>query len=186
MRSLLFGCAAVLLIAAPAFAQSLASVGRQEEARRHEVKAPSKAYTNSSLTPDPRGASSAGTSQAALPPASTSAPSTESSEAAGAAATTPPTDAAAAAASADSPSPAEPALIEEFWRRRAADLRDRVEKARAQVARMEGLTHDDPREQAKLDALAKRADTALAQAEEATRAFATEAANVGVPPNWIR
>jgi hypothetical protein len=172
-------CAAAFLAAASAFSQTLADVARQEEARRHAIKVGSTTFTNSSLKPDPRALI---VTDGATPSAAASMVTPANQNLAA-----PPTPANGTAATTAAPAPpAQEKPDEATWRRRATDVRARVAKARAEVAKYTGLRHDDPREQAKLDSLLKRAQSALIRAEESLKAFEQEAATVGVPPNWTQ
>lgn len=180
IKNLLVGCAATLLVVAPAFSQTLATVAKQEEARRNAVKAPSRTYTNSSLKSDPDAPMTAVGAKPSPPLIATPANPTP---AAGAMAA--PGNGTPAAPAAPAP-PAEATLNEAYWRSRATDLRVRVEKARAEVAKLTGHKHDDPREQAKLDALLRRVQETFARTEESLKAFEREAATAGVPALWIQ
>jgi len=174
-------CAAAFMAAAPAVSQSLADVARQEEARRNGLKATSTTFTNSSLKPDPNAPTAVDGALPSVPPP-IATPVNPNQASAGAAT---PVNGTPATAAASAP-PADDQLDEALWRRRAGDTHARFEKTRKDVAKYTGLKHDDPREQAKLDALLKRAQNAFALAQESLKAFEQEAAAVGVPPNWIK
>lgn len=180
LRISVLGCAAAILAAAPALSQSLADVARQEETRRNSLKGGSTTFTNSNLKPDPNAPTGVDGVQ---PPAPSIVTPPNPNQAAAAPAT--PVNGTPSATPAPA-SPAEDKPDEALWRRRAAGVHARVEKTRADLVRLTGLKNDDPREQAKLDALLKRARTAFTQADESLRAFEREAAAVGVPPNWIQ
>jgi hypothetical protein len=166
------GAIGVVALALPASAQSLADVARQEEARRSGLKASSTTFTNSSLKPDPNAPTTAVDGSKPSQP-SLNAP-----------AATPGNGTPAATAA--SVLPADDKPDEAVWRRRAADARGRVEKAQQEVAKYTGLNNDDPREQVRLAARLKRAQTEFAEATASLAAFEREAGAAGVPPSWIR
>ena len=156
--------AALALLASSASAQSLADVARQEEARRAAVKAAAKAkvLTNASLAADPRAAG-----MASEPSAAMAAPA--------------PQPAAAA------PPATKPKEDEAAWRKRAADLRARVDNAQQAVDRFTtGTPAEDPREQARVEASKKKAQDTLTRAEDALRLLIMQADVAGVPPDWVK
>lgn len=175
---------ALVVIASSASAQSLADVARQEEARRAAVKAAARAkvLTNADLAADPRAdgvAAAPSAASAALAPA----PAAAASAPAGAN----PGNVSAGAVVAAAPPDAKPKEDEASWRRRAADLRARVEKAQKAVdVFATGTPAEDPREQARVDALRKRAQDTLTRAEDALRLLIMQADVAGVPPAWVQ
>ena len=176
--------AALVLIASSASAQSLGSVARQEEARRAAVQAAAKAkvLTNADLAADPNAATAAApVSLAAAVPAPTPAPA----DAAAAAASSATDSAAATPAAAPAPG-AKPKEDEALWRRRAAEHRDRLEKAQARVDSFTGVPKTDAREQARTDALVKQVQDELRRADEAQRLFVMQADVAGIPMAWIK
>lgn len=171
LRNAIAAGVATILVALPVSGQSLVDIAKREEARRNTVKAPSKTYTNSSLKPD-LDATAAAETKVAPPTVMVAAA------------------ASAAPANATPPAPADPTakaqLNEAYWRRSAVDFRARVEKARAEVAKVIGHTHPDPREQARIDKLLREAQGKLASYEAALQQFEKQAKAEGVPPAWIR
>lgn len=155
----------------PVVAQSLVDVARQEQARRGSVRRPSKVFTNASLSPAPDQTPGPGQGQ---PPSSVAAlPAT------------PGNSSAATIASAPAAKPAPVVLDEKQWRSQAAALRAQIAAARKELAALAGASHDDPREQAMLEALRKRRQDALTQAEEAQRSFEMRADYSAVPRAWL-
>lgn len=162
--------AALVLIATPVAAQSLADVARSEDARRGAVRATSKTYTNADLRPDPTTPQPDPAAATPAVPGDANAPAaTEGQAAAGA-----------------PPEPVEEKLDEKFWRSRAASIRARIQKAQQGVESLSGATHQDPREQAKVETLLKRAQGILERAESAQREFEVSAAAAKVPKDWIQ
>ena len=151
------------------FAQSIADVARQEEARRAKVRKPSKVFTNASLSPTDQ---PSGRGEAPVPPSVAAAPATPGNSSA----TT--TEAAAVEA---------PVVLDEKqWRGQAALLRARITAARKALAELDGASHADPREQAMLQSVRKRRQAALAEAEEAQRRFELQADANQVPMGWLQ
>lgn len=177
---------ALVVIASSASAQSLGDVARQEEARRAAVKAAARAkvLTNADLAADPNTGATAPASAVAVPAppaASVVAPASASPGNASAAAVT------AAGVTAATPADTKPKEDEASWRRRAADLRARVEKAQKAVDGFTGGTSaEDPREQARVETLMKRAQNELTRAGDAFRRLMMQADAAGVPPEWVR
>lgn len=176
-RIVIVGALAVL--ASSASAQSLGDVARQEEARRAAVKAAARAkvLTNASLTADPNaGATAPVVAVPASPAASVVAP---------ASATT--ANASVAAVTAATPADAKPKEDQASWRRRAADLRARVEKAQKAVDSFtNGTPAEDPRERARGEVVMKRAQNELTRAGDALSRLMTQADAAGVPFEWVR
>lgn len=172
---------ALVVIASSATAQSLGDVARQEEARRAAVKAAARAkvLTNADLAADPNTGATAPASAVAVPAppaASVVAPASAS-----------PGNASVAAVTAAAPADTKPKEDEASWRRRAADLRARVEKAQKMVDGFAGGTAaEDPREQARVETLIKRAQNELTRAGDALRRLMMQADAAGVPPAWVR
>lgn len=171
-------CFVVLALAVPpAFGQSLADVARKEEARRKGVATPSKTYGNEDLAADPNPPPvPAAPSNASAPPSSSTAPDASGNTSPAGEPATAPTGAVAE----------EKPLNEAEWRGRAAGLRARVQKAREDVEALSGASHQDPREQAKVEAMMKSAQGVLERAEAAQRQFDIQAAAAGVPRHWIQ
>lgn len=177
--------AALALLASSASAQSLADVARQEEARRAAVKAAAKAkvLTNASLAADPRAAG-----MASEPSAAMAAPAPQPAAAAVAApASANPGNASAGAVAAAAPPATKPKEDEAAWRKRAADLRARVDNAQQAVDRFTtGTPAEDPREQARVEASKKKAQDTLTRAEDALRLLIMQADVAGVPADWVK
>lgn len=175
---------ALVVIASSASAQSLGDVARQEEARRAAVKAAARAkvLTNASLTADPNAGATAPVVAVPAPTgASVVAPASATTANASVAAVT------AGAVTAATPVDAKPKEDEATWRRRAADLRARVEKAQKAVDNFtNGTPAEDPREQARIETLMKRAQGELTRAGDAFRRLMTQADAAGVPFEWVR
>lgn len=159
---------AILLLAVfcppPSDAQSLADLARQEAARRNNVRASSRTLTNADLAPDPNRGRSASES-AALE----TAPANQSP-----------------AVMAKPVPPPKLALDEAYWRLRAAELRRRVAVAEQEVRSLTGVTRDDPREQARTQALLKKRQDRLTRAEDAFQLFLMQVDVANVPDEWIQ
>jgi hypothetical protein len=172
-------------LAAPAAAQSLGDLAKQEEARRKALKTPGKVLTADSIR-------ATTTSPSASVPAPASSP---------AAASTP--GQASDAAADKTPKPGDdPKTQEASWRLRMQGARDALQRsqmfAEALQSRVNGLTtdftsRDDPAQRA---AVANNRDKALAELNrvkneivQQTKAIADiqdEARKAGVPPGWVR
>lgn len=172
--------AALALLASSASAQSLGDVARKEEARRAAVKATAKAkvLTNADLAADPR---------AGEPPplATVAAPAPPPTTAVAAPAGAPGNASAGVVMAAAAPE-AKPKEDETYWRRRAAEHRARIEKAQKGVDALAGAAHEDPREQARVAALVKKAQDELTRANDALRLLVMQADIAGVPAAWVK
>jgi hypothetical protein len=133
---------AVAAIAAPAYAQSLAEVARKEEARRAEVKAPAKAYTNANLKP---GEINNAAAEAAEEPCYMSASKKKCVTAEEMLATN--------TANVET---AEKKKLEPYWRSKSETLRGQLEKARAELAAMTATAADKSRSAAERAVAAQR------------------------------
>jgi len=180
--TLVVGLASALAISAALSAQTLGEVGRQEEARRKTVKAPSKVYTNDSLTADitPTPSPAAGTPGS--PPASDASSQPQ---------------AGAPAAPADNAGNGEA-----YWKKRMADVRTALDRAQsfadALQTRINSLNNDfiardDPAQRAKIGADRDKAladlDRVKKEIQDGTKAIAAvqdEARKAGVPAGWVR
>jgi hypothetical protein len=177
MRSSLFpaAIAALVICAASASAQSLGDVAKQEELRRAAVAKAAKAaktYSNAELKTDftaPPAPVAVEPSAAPSPTNATSAPSAD-----------------AGATVAPAAPVAKPKEDESAWRWRAGEIRDRVAKAQKRVDGFPGTPNADPREQARTDALLKRAQDELRLAVDAQRLLEMQADVAGVPVAWIK
>jgi hypothetical protein len=161
----------------------LADVARAEEARRKEVRKPSRVLTNSSLTPD--------ISKGIADPPSV-APATSANGT--------PATATPATPAADTPPGA--AKDQAYWADRMKTARDQL--ARTQIfmdslqTRINSLTtdfvnRDDPAQRAKIEtdrqqALAEleRVKKELTDQQKAITAIQDEARRAGVPAGWLR
>ena len=180
--SRLFGALVILVaVAGTAGAQSLADVARKEEARRKDIKKPSRVITNKDLK----------ASDNAAPP--------------------PPADAQAPAPAAEAPSDktedgqpkAEaPASDEQVWRQKMADARTALDRSQTHLDalqnRIDGLwaqftAHDNYVEREKIEADRKKAlaeyDRVKAEIEDNKKAIADleeQARRANVPAGWLR
>jgi hypothetical protein len=181
----------MVLVATAAGAQSLAEVAKKEEARRKEIKAPSKVLTNddlkrygSSSQPAPGPASSQGAPPAAGAPAAGQ-------------------DAAKQAGAPPQPgTEQEPVKDEAWWRNRLGEAqaildRDKVLveslQTRANALVNDFQARDDPAQRAQLAEVRQRTLSELKRVQEEIAAttqniadIREEARRAGVPPGWLR
>lgn len=167
----------VMVAAAPmAGAQSLADVARQTEVHRGSAATSSKKYTNADLEPVP----STAPAPAAAP--ATAAPGGYLSASTG------------RLVSADEIVARSQAIIaqnmqnmgEEYWRGRAATLRDELQRARDKVDLL--TTAPPPRTEGLRQAAARelqRALKTLANVEQRWQTLEASAGFAGVPPAWL-
>ena len=177
--------------AVPIRAQSLADVAREEEARRKEIRRPSKVYTNKDLANVP-------------PPAEQSAPPPTQPDAAKDKAAAKDEKAVADGAVKDAASGAakEKPKDQAYWSARMKDLllqldRDKVLND-AMQSRINALTadfsaRDDPLQRAKIGTDRQRAleelerlRKAIANDQKAIADLQEEARRASVPPGWLR
>jgi hypothetical protein len=170
-----------------ASAQTLGDVAKREEARRKQVKAPSKVYTNEDLRGGDAGAAApAPASQAAAPNAA------------------PPAAPAAGAQpkDADKTDADDPKKTEAYWKDRVAKIRTDLDRAKtfadALQSRINALTTDfsarsDPAQRSQIGNDRQKAlaelDRVKKEIEANTKAIADiqeEARKAGVPPGWVR
>lgn len=181
--------AALLLLASTASAQSLGDVARKEAARRAETTAPSKVYTNESLTPD-------FTEPEPTPAAEPAAPLDTAEE-------EPPAAAQNVAADPDEaakwgvtpldqqePAPADD-LDESFWRDRAALIRARLASQSTQVQQLRNQLSTFPSdargpERTRVDEALRRAETNLEHLQAEWQRFEGQARDRNVPLAWIQ
>jgi hypothetical protein len=182
------------LVPAVADAQSLATVARQEEARRKQTPKAGKVYTNESLTRD----HTTPTTPAA-PASAGSGAATASAAADHGAATAPATPPAAEAAGAAAPTPARD---QAYWRDRVGAARAQLERSKtfadALQSRVSALTtdfvnRDDPAQRAVIDqnrlkavAELERVQREIAAHTKAISDIEDEARKAGVPAGWLR
>jgi hypothetical protein len=185
-------------VAAPAFAQSLADVARQEAERRKHITDQGKVYTEKDLIP----ALPLSTPPPATTPAEPSQTSPQATDKDGAPTPTTASDAAAAPAADGQAAPATPQKDRAYWSKRMKDLQDKLERdkvlADAMQSRINGLTadftaRDDPAqraliEQDRLRALAEldRLRKDVAADQKAISDLQEEARRASVPPGWLR
>jgi hypothetical protein len=173
----------VLVIAAsavPASAQSLAAVARKEEARRKQVKQPSKVITNKDLKP------------VTAPPPPPAAPVDAPAPAEGAAPT--------GEAPPDEEQQRE--QDEQAWRNKMNDARQALERSQMYADALQSkinalwgdfTARDNPVERAQIEIERKKAiaeqERVKGEIEAQKKAIADleeEARKAGVPPGWIR
>ena len=186
----------LVCVAAPAFAQTLGDVARQEAERRKAVKSDGKVLTNKDVprvpgTAAPPVASDAKPADAAAKPATGDAATKDGTS----------KDATSKDASKDDKSKGE-VKDQQYWAGRLKSLREQVERdqayADAMQSRINALTtdfvnRDDPAQRtviandrekavAELDRLKK----AVVDGKKAIADFEEEARRAGVPPGWLR
>ena len=177
---------ALLAVAVPGSAQSLAEIAKREQARRKATPAPAKTYTNDDL-------------KQVTPPSGTAAkPGDEQAK---------PGDSKPLAAKpepekVDSTKPAEPAKDESYWRGKITAAREEVRRneafKEALQTRINALTadfaaRDDPYQRAKVSDDRQKALAELSRVsseiDKTTKLIADieeEARRAGVPPGWLR
>jgi hypothetical protein len=173
--------------ASPAAGQSLAAVARKEEARRKQLKQPSKVISNKDLRQG-----DTGPRPVTQPPAAT--PATPS----------PAPDAAAADASGDKPldESAQRDKDEQAWRQKTADAKLALERSQMYADALQSkinalwtdfTARDDPAQRAQLEIERKRAlaeqERVKGEIEAQKKALSDleeEARKAGVPPGWVR
>ena len=182
--------------AAPASAQSLGELAKQEEARRKAIKSSGKVYTNDSVKTDPASRGSGATPAAGA----AAAPS-----AGGAAAQPSPSGVQPPSAAGDKEKQApavDPKQAEAGWRQRIQAERDALARAQtfaeALQSRINALSNDfssrdDPAQRAVIatdrqKALAEldRVKLEIQQHTKAISGIQEEARKSGVPPGWVR
>lgn len=176
--------ALVLLVVAawamPAAAQSLAAVARKEEARRKQVKQPSKVITNKDLRPV--------TARPQPAPAPAESPA--------------PTEGAPPAAAAAPDEEQQREQDEEAWRNKMADARQALDRSQMYADALQSkinalwadfTARDNPVERAQIEIERKKAiaeqERVKSEIEAQKKAIADleeEARKAGVPPGWIR
>src|SRR5262245_51926422 len=168
-------------------AQALGDVAKREEARRKQVKAPAKVYTNDDL----RGSDAGSAAPAPTPASQAATPSAASPPPAGAQ----PKDADKAGAD-------DPKKTEAYWKDRLTKARGDLERAKtfadALQSRINALTTDfaarsDPAQRAQIGNDRQKAlaelDRVKKEIEANTKAIADiqeEARKAGVPAGWVR
>ena len=184
LKGLVASVAATALVvsAAPVFAQSLAAVAKKEEERRKKIPDPAKVYTNKDLGAPPAASTPA---PAATPPAAT-----------------PAVPADAAKANEAQAKDKEPAKDQKYWAGRMKTLRDDLARnetyAEALQTRLNSLqadfvNRDDPAQRAVIERDRQKAAGELGRLKQslsvgktANTALAEDARRAGVPPGWLR
>ena len=177
----------LVMAASIASAQALGDIAKREEARRKDVKAPAKVYTNGDLrsepgpTPAPAPAPQAGAATAQVPPSPSGVQ--------------PPKEG-------DKPATDEPKKDEAYWKARIGKVRDDLQRAQtfadALQSRINALTTDfaarsDPAQRAVIGTDRQKAlaelDRVKKEIESNTKAIADiqeEARKANVPAGWVR
>lgn len=198
IRRSFFAAAAVFaLSSALASAQALGDVAKREEARRKDVKASGKVYTNDSLRPD------SGSTPAPQAPASQASSSPASDTTGGASAQqASPSPAGAQAKDEAKPATDEAKKDEAYWKKRLTDARSALDRsktfAEALQTRINALTADftarsDPAQRAQIGADRQKAlaelDRVQKEIKDNTKAIADiqeEGRKGGAPAGWLR
>jgi len=183
-RVVLIAAAAIIASVLSASAQSLGEVARREAARRKDVKAPVKVFTNANLKIVPP----------AAPPATQGEPGAQPAAPAGAA--------PAEATSEKPPDAPDPTKDPEYWRKRMTDARQNRDRnaflLEAVQSRINGLTtdfyaRDDPYQRAQIELDRQRAlrelelmKIAQVELEQRIADIEEEARRANIPPGWLR
>jgi len=187
-RIVIASVAGLVICAAVASAQGLGAIAKKEEARRKDVKAPSKVYTNGDLKSEP------GSAPAPAPAPQAGATGTQQ---------VPPSPAGVQPPKeGDKPATDEPKKDEAYWKARVAKVRDDLQRAQtfadALQSRINALTTDftaraDPAQRAVIGNDRQKAlaelDRVKKEIEANTKAIADiqeEARKANVPPGWVR
>jgi hypothetical protein len=182
-RVVLIAVAAITASVLAANAQTLGEVARQEAARRKDVKAPVKVFTNENLKGVPP----------AAPPAAPGEPGAKPAA---------PATAAEAEAPVEKPEAPAPTKAPEYWRKRMADARQASDRnaflLEAVQSRINALTtdfyaRDDPYQRDQLWAERQKNLNALenmkklqAELEKKIADIEEEARRANIPPGWLR
>ena len=180
----LFAAAAAFASVVAAGAQSLAEVAQKEAARRKDVKAPIKVFTNDNIKAVPPAAPQTPPADAAAPPAAPAAGT------------------GGEAAQEKPPEAPDPQKDPEYWRKRMTDARQARDRnaflLEAVQSRINALTtdfyaRDDPYqrdliglERQKTLVEFERMKTHQAELEKAITDIEDEARRANVPPGWLR
>ncbi|HEX4915590.1 MAG TPA: hypothetical protein VFV51_16645 [Vicinamibacterales bacterium] len=187
IRKRLIGAAIVVacgLIAAPAAAQSLADVARQEEARRKTAKKAVKSFSNADLAP--AALDSTAPAAAASPTAAATAADCIMSASQGKCV---PAEEVVAKSQGE-PTQADPQvkMTEATVRQRASAARQRLEKARQEFNTLSTTADDQsrsPGERAAAARLASQRESMLSSIERGWLALEKEVADQGLPREWL-
>ena len=180
MSRLLGALVILVAVVGTARAQSLADVARKEEARRKDVKKPSRVITNKDLKPSDNVAPPAPADGQAPAPAADNADKTDDGQ----------------------PKAEAPASDEQVWRQKMADARTALERSQMHLDalqnRIDGLwaqftAHDNYVERERIEADRKKAlaeyDRVKAEIEDQKKAITDleeQARRANVPPGWLR
>ena len=178
--------------ASPAAGQSLAAVARKEEARRKQLKQPSKVISNKDLRQGDTASRAVTPPPVATPPPAPDAPAPDAAA----------PDAAGAAGDKPLDESAQRDQDEQAWRQKMADARLALERSQMYTEALQSkinalwtdfTARDDPAQRAQLELERKRA---LAEQErvngeieaqkKAISDLEEEARKSGVPPGWLR
>ena len=187
-RVVVAAVAGLVMCAAVASAQGLGAIAKKEEARRKDVKAPSKVYTNGDLKSEP------GSAPAPAPAPQAGATGTQQ---------VPPSPSGVQPPKeGDKPATDEPKKDEAYWKARVAKVRDDLQRAQtfadALQSRINALTTDftaraDPAQRAVIGNDRQKAlaelDRVKKEIEANTKAIADiqeEARKANVPSGWVR
>ncbi len=187
-RVVVASVAGLVMFAALASAQALGDIAKKEEARRKDVKAPSKVYTNGDLK------SEQGSTPAPAPAAQPGATGTQQ--------VPPPSSGVQPPKEGDKPATDEPKKDEAYWKARIGKVRDDLQRAQtfadALQSRINALTTDftarsDPAQRAVIGTDRQKAlaelDRVKKEIETNTKAIAAiqeDARKAGVPAGWVR
>jgi hypothetical protein len=187
-KRVVIAVAGLVILASIASAQSLGDIAKKEEARRKDVKAPGKVYTNGNLRAD-----TSSPAPAPVPAAQAGATGTEQ---------VPPSPSGVQPKEGDKPATDEPKKDEAYWKARVAKARGDLERAQtfadALQSRINALTTDfaarsDPAQRAVIGTDRQKAlaelDRVKKEIEANTKAIADiqdEARKTNVPAGWVR
>ena len=179
--------AGLMMFTSLASAQSLGDIAKKEEARRKDVKAPGKVYTNGDLRSD----------SASPPPP---APTAQAGASSGA--QVPPSPSGVQPKDGDKPATDDTKKDEAYWKDRIAKVRGDLDRAQtfadALQSRINALTTDfaarsDPAQRAQIGGDRQKAlaelDRVKKEIETNTKAIASiqeDARKAGVPAGWVR
>jgi len=180
--------AGLLMLTSLASAQSLGDIAKKEEARRKDVKAPGKVYTNGDLRSD----------SSAPPPATPSAKAGASDGAQ----QVPPSPSGVQPKDGDKPATDDTKKDEAYWKDRIAKARGDLDRSQtfadALQSRINALTTDfaarsDPAQRSQISSDRQKAlaelDRVKKEIENNTKAIAAiqeDARKAGVPAGWVR
>ena len=177
-------CAAVAVacgwIAAPAAAQSLGDLARQEEARRTTAKKSVKSFSNADLAPSEIASPAPPAPVAAAAPCD---PKVSEDKCA-----SPDAQVVTPAAGDAQTEPEMPPQVEGNWRRNAEEIRAQLAKARADYNQFAATAQDDSRgkgEPGATDRMAAQHQRVIERLERRWERFEKQAQELNVPNAWI-